>query len=174
MNMDNEPIYCNCGKHKAGDISHQQMISELRTNPAKLKALLQGLTEEQMKQAPSDGNWSIWRIIQHLAEAAGGYVDDNFKLLEGDGVLGDDAPVVFDRDHLDAMLHFYTGNEAKLSDTAAHLSDVQWQKRGIFRFAGQDDMVINVDAQYVHEVDHDREHLAEIGKLCTQLTQSPQ
>ncbi len=168
-NLNPEPGGCPCGTHHAGDISHAQMITALRTQPGGLKTLVHGLNEEQLARPGPDGNWSINQIVDHMAAVSGTFADRvNLILNEERPVLpranrGDDA-AANDR-NLDEMLEQFAANEARLANLLISLGDAQWQRVGLATSTDRPHYEFQVDAALVHLIDHDREHLAEISKL---------
>ena len=66
----------------------------LATTPAKLKALVAGLTAEQVNTSPAPGKWSIREIFAHLADCEMAF---GFRLRQ---TLAVDNPVLqpFDQD----------------------------------------------------------------------------
>ena len=161
--------HCGCGRHKAGDITHGQMISELRTNPGGVKSLVHGLSEEQLAQAAPDGNWSIKQIVDHLAATSGTYYQRVSAMVNQDHPAlpranrGDES-VANDRD-TGEMLEQYAANEARLANLVMTLDDAQWQRTAIVTRTDGHTYTAVVDDLMVHAIDHDREHMAEIGKL---------
>jgi uncharacterized damage-inducible protein DinB len=59
-------------------------IARLRRTPAEVAALIEGLSEAQLNQAPTDGGWAIRNVLTHLRDAQGvfAYRLDLFRAAE--------------------------------------------------------------------------------------------
>ncbi len=159
---------CICGLHHAGDISHDQIIAELRGHPDELAAMVQGLSEAQLTQpAPNEG-WSIKQLIGHLRDAAAVYLERTAQMVYEDNPtmprMNREDEANYNHNDLGAMLAALKQTDARYADLLAGLSAAQWQRTGVRKAVGGA-VTIVVDDTAVHMVDHEREHLAEIRKL---------
>lgn len=168
-NPNPEPGGCPCGEHHAGDISHAQIISALRTNLVGLNAQVHGLSEAMLTSAAPDGGWSIKQNIDHIAAVSGTFADRVSLILNEQrpslprANRGDEA-AANNRD-ISELLHEYAINEARLANILITLDDAQWQRVGLASSTDRSQYEFQVDAALVHLIDHDQQHLAEIKRL---------
>ena len=60
------------------------MIERLRSHAAEIHSLTDGLTEEQLKQRPSEQRWSLHEIVMHLCEGQDVFIERMARMLTED------------------------------------------------------------------------------------------
>lgn len=159
---------CVCGLHHAGDISHVQMLAELRSHADEVAAMVQGRSDAQLRQPAPDGGWSVKQLIGHLRDSANTYFERVVAMLNQDNPTM--SPMTrsderfYNDSNVDAMLAAMKATDNRFADLLAALSDAQWQRTGV-RKSADGDAVLIVDDTSVHHVDHEREHIAQIKQL---------
>ena len=151
-------------------MSHDDIISTLRSSPDAVQALCQGLTDDQLRQRPLDGaegesGWSLLELICHLRDSA---QEDGVRirrLVEEDNptlVPYDQEAWARDRNYnsddpkkaLVAMRAMITGLAYQLEN----LSEQQWARAGQHPERGAVS-VLSIAEQCAN---HDRDHLAQM------------
>ncbi len=152
----------------------KKLLRVYDTGPQRIKQILEGLSENELKMYPREGKWSIFQIIVHLADSeimGAARIRQTFTQADRRFALYDQNvwAEVFDYQNMD-MAAFY--NAIKLFETLRlttsaifhKATESDWQKTGIHPEIGE------VSLRNLLELyaDHSERHISQIME-CRQL-----
>jgi len=70
-------------------MSHEDLVNEYLAGPDKLRAAVEGMSEQQLDATPIPGKWSTRQVICHIADFEAVYVD---RMKRG---LAEERPTIF-------------------------------------------------------------------------------
>lgn len=147
-------------------------IAQLRSLPDQVEAICAGLTEQEMRQPPQDGGWSVIEVICHLRDAAAEEGVRIRRMVEEENptlVPYDQEAWAMERNYrgedtrraLTALRAFWTGLAYQLE----HLPPEAWERRGFHPESGP----TSVRERAQREVEHARDHLVQLRALVAAL-----
>jgi hypothetical protein len=143
-------------------------LEKLRQTPMDVAALLKGLSEQAMTQAPHDGGWAIRNVLIHMRDAQGvlDYRLDLF-LREAHPILGAKAVWSWAKDEEGhppstlAIFAAYKATRAKILARLESLPFADWWRTGQHEEFG----VVSIKQQVSYFASHEITHLPQIETL---------
>lgn len=152
-------------------MNRHEIIAAIRSLPNEVDALIEGLSDDQLRWRPASDQWSILEVCCHLrdsAEIEGGRIQR---------LASEDNPFIeaFDQEEL-ARTRNYIEDEPKLVRTALRaywgglaellerLSEEDWQRGGTHQETGP----ITIAQRAQLNADHAREHTQQLKGLRAQ------
>jgi len=140
----------------------------LRETPGKVDQLLRGLSEEDMRYEPREGEWSIHNAISHLRDAQGVLdfrvnllLEEDFPLIESQAVFewatteGDRSPSTGE------IFQMYSSSRQRTLQGLEGIRLEDWWRKGRHEEFG----VVTIKAQVSYFATHELTHLPQIEKL---------
>lgn len=147
-----------------------ELIETYQATPVTLRALVRGITDEQARQRPNTGEWSIVEVVAHLGDGEERAHERVRRMLEQDHPFlpaYDPAALAEERDYrsmsLAAALARFERLRAEQVATLARLDAAGWARSGQHEEAGR----ITVESLTRHMAAHDAIHLAQIARTIT-------
>jgi uncharacterized damage-inducible protein DinB len=148
-----------------------EIIEALRLLPARLRDEVAGLSEEQLRFRPGEGQWSLKEVIGHLRDFA---EIDHDRLVR---MITQERPVLpgYEQEDLarehncqDADLHAVLEELASIRQETVHvlteLVDANWARTGRHLERG----IFSIRQHVEHIIDHEALHLEHIRALKEQ------
>jgi hypothetical protein len=156
-----------------GDDKFSSYVEVLQTTPSKLRSLLQGLSEEQLRYKPAPEIFSLKETLLHLRDLE---VDGYGKRLRL--ILAEDLPVFEDidgtrlarlrryqsADATRALKEFCQAREGNIA-YLRNMTAFQWNRKALFK--GDEITLLDMVDKWAA---HDLEHLKEIEELSGKNT----
>jgi len=154
--------------YNCGAVGRSQIIAALRALPDELEALCEGLSDEELRQRPSEGEWSILEICCHLRDSA------EIEGLRIRCLVEEEEPALepYDQEAL-ARERNYEGDDPHRVGIALRafwgglayqlegLSEEEWERGGTHPEVGP----VTVRSRAELEVEHARAHLEQITAM---------
>ncbi len=147
-------------------------LDKLRQTPLDVSALLAGLPEERLRQAPEEGGWAIRNIVSHLRDAQAVlsfrldlFLTEEHPTLESKAVFAWATREEERPPDTHEILDAYTSSRA---DTLARLDRIplaDWWRAGWHEEFGS----VTLKQQVSYFASHERTHLPQIKRLRDQL-----
>lgn len=140
--------------------------------PQELRALIDGLTDEQLMATPIEGEWNIAQNVHHCGDShMNSIVRLKLILTEEQPPLKPYAEAEWakladgDGPDLEASLQLLDGLHVRWCQVFSSLTEAQWQRTGTHGDLGQ------ISAEYLLDmyVDHCNAHLAQIARVKAAL-----
>ena len=142
-----------------------EIIAAIRSLPDQLEPLLEGLSDEQLRQRPSPEEWSLLEVLCHLRDAA------EIEGLRIRRLVEEDEPSIepYDQEAL-ARDRDYRGDDPSRVRTALrafwgglayqleHLSGEEWERSGTHPQQGR----LTVASRAQLNAEHAQEHAAQM------------
>jgi uncharacterized damage-inducible protein DinB len=150
-------------------IDMREIVRQLAANAATMRALVQGVSDEQAQWSPNPEFWSINQVMEHL------YNEERLDFRQHLKEMWSDPPQPWRRfsrdeyvsvgDRRQALERFLDEREASLAWLEA-LGSPDWDRKAKVRF-GPDNKVITLSAGdvLVSWVDHDLAHIRQMVRL---------
>ncbi len=111
------------------------IIDRLRSHLQELQSFSNGLTEEQLKERPATGSWSIHEIAMHLVELQDVYVEQMARMLvEKQPVIIPHVCTHTNGSYLSLcfpeQIRSYMEQRKTLTSLLQSLDDKQWRREG--------------------------------------------
>jgi hypothetical protein len=146
-------------------IERTEIIAILRRVPDEVQSACEGLSDEELRRRPREGDWSLLELVCHLRDDAD---EDGLRvrrLVEEENptlVPYDQEARAIERDYLGedpgkavtALRAFWSGLAYQLEN----LSDAEWASSGEHPEIGR----VTVRSRAERQVEHSREHLAQM------------
>ena len=147
--------------------TRSEAIEAIRTLPAQLRALVQGLSAEQLTTAYNAPEWTIAQNIHHLADTHMVCIrrfkliltSPRFQFVGYDVNAIAEYPDAKDAD-IEHSLRLLEGLQARWAILLEHLSDEEWGKVGIASSPDRPDM--SLERLAFAYAQHGRDHLRQI------------
>ena len=137
----------------------ERCLAVLAGVPAKVNALVAGLSEEQLRWHPEDGEWSVKEVLCHLRDSANLYNVRMQRIATRDepylpawnqeehakGYLAEDTALV-----LPALIE----NRLEIISFLRDLAPASWDRRGTHEETGIISLRAMLDRETLHELDH--------------------
>ncbi len=137
----------------------ERCLAVLAGVPAKVNALVAGLSEEQFRWHPDDGEWSVKEVLCHLRDSANLYNVRMQRIATRDepylpawnqeehakGYLAEDTALV-----LPALIV----NRLEIISFLRDLAPASWDRRGTHEETGIISLRAMLDRETLHELDH--------------------
>jgi uncharacterized damage-inducible protein DinB len=145
------------------------LIQRLDSAPDRLLRLCAGLSPEDARQWPKEGEWSVTEVVRHLVEG-----DRDTFLPRLQQMLTEDRPVFESRDRerrdqsdLQVLLGAFELARREVVRILRELDPLSWTREGVSPSRGP----VTVEAYALTMADHDDEHLAQIDatKIAIEL-----
>ncbi len=146
-------------------------LTRLRRTPGEVAALLEGLSEAQLNQAPADGGWAIRNVLTHLRDAQGVlafrldlFLQEEHPTLESKAVWtwatneGERPPAAWE------VFETYKASRADTLGKLAQLPLADWWRTGQHEEFG----VMTLRQQVSYFAAHEVTHLTQIAALRRQ------
>ncbi len=147
-----------------------ELIETYRATPVTLRALVRGIDDEQARQRPTAGEWSIVEVVAHLGDAEERAHERVRRMIEEEHPFlpaYDPAALAEQRNYrsmsLAQALERFERLRAEHVATLARLDAAGWQRRGQHEETG----AITVESLTRHMAAHDAIHLAQIARIIT-------
>lgn len=145
----------------------EEWLKALRAVPTVARGITRGLTDEDARRRPADGEWAVVEVVAHMADT------DERALARIERMLAEVAPelpgfdqvqLAIDADYLArslaAELSRLEAVDSRLAERLAGLDEAGWRRVG--RHAEHGEMTV---ATYVaHVVGEDVDHLAQMAR----------
>lgn len=146
-------------------MDREEIVTALRGVPARIEEACRGLTDEQWRRRPAEGEWSLLEIVCHIRDSATEEGLRARRMVEGENPAlepWDQEARAVERDYqgeepakvLTALRAYVTGYAYQLEG----LSDEEWERPGVHEVFGP--VTVRMRAEY--EVEHSEEHLDEM------------
>jgi hypothetical protein len=156
-------------------MDRNEIIAAFRSRPAEVEAACSGLSDEEMRQPPAEGGWSVLEICCHLRDTASAEGARIRRMIEEDKpelALYDQDAWAIERNYaaqdpkrvFTALRAFWNG----LAYLLEGLTDEEWSRPGVHPEAGP----TSVEPWAAAEVRHTQEHMEQIRALRQLLTGS--
>ncbi len=153
-------------------MERQEIIATIRALPDELDALLEGVSDGELRRRPSPEEWSLLEVLCHLRDSA------EIEGMRVRRLVEEDKPALepYDQEAL-ARERDYQGDDPRRVRTAVRafwgglayqlegLSDQQWQRAGTHPEQGR----VTVASRAERMALHAREHLEQIAGLRRQM-----
>jgi uncharacterized damage-inducible protein DinB len=146
----------------------QAMIAKIQALPARLEAIVQGLSDEQLDKPGGEGDWTIRQVVHHLADS---HINSFIRLKL---ILTEDKPtlkpynqeawaVLPDTTDLpvQSSLTLLKGLHERWVTLFQRLNETDWSRLGYHPEIGE----ITPDDLLRIYVDHGDEHIEQIKRL---------
>lgn len=144
-----------------------ETIDSLRLTPELLAIYVRGLSAEQAKKQPAEGEWSVLEVVCHLRDVE----EVSYKRFqairdtENPTVYGADANALaiekkYREDDLQKALAEFAAKRAVLVEELKALTPEQWERTGQHASAGTLSILNNTQ----HLAWHDINHLAQLAR----------
>ncbi len=150
-------------------------LARLRRTPGEVAALLEGLSEAQMNQAPSGGGWTIRNVLTHLRDAQDGlafrldlFLAQEHPMLEAKAVW---TWAANEQERPPTALEIFEAYQASRAETLEKLTQLplaDWWRTGRHEEFGE----VTLRQQVSYFAAHEVTHLSQIGTLCRQWVAS--
>lgn len=144
----------------------ERCLAVLAGMPSKVNALVAGLTEEQLRWRPEDGEWSAKEVLCHLRDTAALYstrlrriATEAEPFLPGwdqeehaKGYLDESTPLV---------LPAYVESRLTLLDFLHQQPGSAWERKGTH----EEDGPMSLRAMLDREAQHELDHLSQLRRL---------
>ena len=152
-------------------LQHRNPLSVAAATPAKIRALIRGLTSRQLARRPAPGKWSIREIITHLADT------EMVMCCRARWIAFEDHPtlVPFDQNKWAAGR---AGEKEPVAETIERFRLLRRSQTRLFRNASRKALrrtgyhpergVVTLRVQLETLAGHDLNHLAQIRRLANQ------
>jgi hypothetical protein len=146
-------------------------LVKLRQTPLDVAALLDGLSEHAMTQAPQDGGWAVRNVLIHMRDAQN-VLDYRLDLFsrEEHPILAAKAVWSWAKDEEDqppstlAIFEEYKATRARILARLESLPLADWWRTGQHEEFG----VVTIKQQVSYFASHEIIHLPQIEKQCRQ------
>lgn len=158
-----------------GVMTVEQILSELAEGPPRIAEATTGLTIEQLRIAPGDGEWSANEVLAHLRACADVWGD----CIET--ILAQDQPTIRamnprtwieKTDYLEhefrSSLKAFTIQRATLLDVLQSLSPKAWSRSATVTGAGKP-IVRTVQSYAEWLAEHERPHVKQIKRIVSTM-----
>jgi hypothetical protein len=143
-------------------------LEQLQRTPTEVKALLEGLSEDQLERQPTDGGWAIRNVISHLLDAQGvlAYRLDLFMTMEHP-VLESKAVFAWARkedERPPSVMEIFSTYLTSRSQTVSRLQNLplaDWWKTGRHEEFG----ILTLRQQVSYFTAHELTHLPQMDAL---------
>jgi hypothetical protein len=155
-----------------GDEHFGKYVEILQATPQKLRSLIQGLGEEQLRFKPTEDTLSLKEHVLHLRDIEIEGYRQRIRLI-----LAEDLPVLHDIDgtHLAQVRRYQMSNAAKALEEFCqaregnmayirNMTAFQWNRKALFK--GDEISLIELVAKWVA---HDQEHLRAMEELLDKI-----
>jgi hypothetical protein len=155
-----------------GNEQFGKYVEVLQATPQKLRCLIQGLSEEQLRFKPTEDNLSLKEHVLHLRDIEIEGHRQRVRLI-----LAEDLPVLQDIDgtRLAQVRRYQTGNATKALEefcqaregNMAYLRNMtafQWNRKALFN--GDEITLLELVGRWVA---HDQEHLKAMEELLEKI-----
>jgi hypothetical protein len=156
----------------AAALGNDDPVAVMAETPDRIRKLLRGLTEKQVRARPAPGKWCIQEIVAHLADSEV-ILGSRYRFI-----AAHDRPTLtgYDQDAFVARLGPLNGKAADLVDDFAmaravnlglldRLPEEAWDRVGVHAERGEES-IRHIVATYAG---HDRVHLSQIETIRTGL-----
>ena len=158
--------------YNCGAVGRSQIIAALRALPDELEALCEGLSDEELRQRPSEGEWSILEICCHLRDSA------EIEGLRIRCLVEEEEPALepYDQEAL-ARQRRYREEDPRRVRTAVRafwgglayqlerLSEERWERGGTHPEQGR----VTVASRAARMAEHARAHLEQVRAILGRL-----
>lgn len=147
--------------------NHRSIIL-LAGTPSKLHALMAGLSEEQLRRRPSQGEWSIKEVLCHLRDTT------EIHELRMRRVVTEENPLLpafdqeayardrkYQEEQTSTILPSFLEHRRAMVELVRGLPQDAWDRRGIHEETGP----LSLRDLVQGAVNHDLEHLAQLRRL---------
>jgi uncharacterized damage-inducible protein DinB len=148
-----------------------QLRADLQRSREALFAPLRGLNEEQFRNVPADGAWSIATHLAHLLRSERLYTDraqralrEDEPRIESSGTTNDDDPGFAQKLAVPQIIHGLQASRRALDELLAHCDDAVLDRAIVHERLGR--MTV---AQIAAKVTaHEDEHAADVARLAAE------
>lgn len=151
---------------------HAQRINAIREFPAKLTALVEGLTPEQLTTAYNAPEWTIAQNVHHVADShMNSFIRFRLLLTEDNPTIGaykqeDWAKLVDSQDaDISTSLMLLRGLHARWVQMLESITD--WSRPGVHPESG----AISLDSLLTTYANHGEGHLKQIREVMAKMPQ---
>ncbi len=152
------------------------LLSRLARMPTRIAQATAGLTEEQMRQPPAEGEWSMIDVFAHVRATDDIIAGRVMPVLVRDqpNLLAYDerrwAEVTrYTQEHFEQPLEVFGLRRAELVHALRHISLADWERTGIHEERGPQSLLAIVQ----RVVEHEEEHCAQLEALRAGIADLP-
>lgn len=152
-------------------LSQGKALRNLPKSPVILRAILQGVTQEQAVNS-WDGDWNVVYVVCHLRDLEVAYIERVRMMLAEDNPTFprvDQTALVIENKYAEAdlqtVLGEYEANRRAFIELVSGLSDTQWERGGQHPHFGETTILTQAINNTLHDMDHIEQVVRALGDL---------
>lgn len=146
---------------------YAHLVDALATVPDRVRAAVNGHSDDDLRRPTEDGGWSAQRVLAHLAiyaHSTGVFIHRMVTMTDPERVFEDEDAIVEARGLMNSAAEDLLRElEAEVGETVGFLSetpDAAWGRRGMAM-----GMSRSVRQQVQRHIDHFEEHIAQLHEI---------